>query len=49
MLKESKEEISMQIMAIGAKIHALMTIENQDDVYEVVDDLSKLQDKVFGL
>ena len=49
MLKKSKEEIVDDTVKIGGKIHALMTSENQEAVYEVIEDLSKLQDKVVGL
>lgn len=49
MIKKDKEEITQQIIEIGNKIHPLVTSENQDDVYSIIEDLNNLQDKIFNL
>lgn len=49
MLKSDKEQIIDEIIKIGQKVHDLLTDENQDDVYALVEDLQHLEDKVFNL
>lgn len=49
MLKQDKEKISDKIIEIGGKIHFLITLENQDIVYALIDELRELQNQVNSL
>ena len=49
MIKEDKERISAKIMEIGGKIHSLITADNQEMAYEIIDELRELQDILFNL
>lgn len=49
MLKQEKEIITAKIMEIGSKIHSLITTNNQEEAYEIIDELRDLHDKVFNL
>lgn len=49
MLKQDKEKISDKIIEIGSKINGLITLENQDIVYALLDELRELQDQVNSL
>lgn len=49
MIRDEKEKIIDEIIKIRIKVNDIISIDTEDELLEIINDLNKLQDRVFTL